>query len=229
MEIIVGESAGFCYGVKRAVEGTFEALKNVNGEKIFCFGELVHNKVVTNKLKEDGAVFIEDINDARDVLVIRAHGIRKSDYEYLERKNIKFIDYTCPNVLKIHKIAEEYAQNGYYIFLLGDKNHPENIGTISFCGQNSCILDSLDEVLLALENIRNEGMKKLLVIAQTTYSVEKFNNIINVINSVAKNDMEVIVKNTICNATNVRQSETEKISKMVDCMIIIRWKKQFKH
>ena len=123
------------------------------------------------------------------------------------------------------KIAEEYAQNGYFIFLLGDKNHPENIGTISFCGQNSCILDSLDEVLLALENIRNEGMKKLLVIAQTTYSVEKFNNIINVINSVAKNDMEVIVKNTICNATNVRQSETEKISKMVDCMIIIRWKK----
>lgn len=225
MEIIVGESAGFCYGVKRAVEGTFEALKNANGEKIFCFGELVHNKVVTNKLKEDGAVFIEDINDARDVLVIRAHGIRKSDYEYLERENIKFIDYTCPNVLKIHKIAEEYAQNGYFIFLLGDKNHPENIGTISFCGQNSCILDSLDEVLLALENIRNERMKKLLVIAQTTYSVEKFNNIINVINSVAKNDMEVIVKNTICNATNVRQSETEKISKMVDCMIIIRWKK----
>ena len=91
MEIIVGESAGFCYGVKRAVEGTFEALKNANGEKIFCFGELVHNKVVTNKLKEDGAVFIEDINDARDVLVIRAHGIRKSDYEYLERENIKFI------------------------------------------------------------------------------------------------------------------------------------------
>ena len=225
MEIIVGESAGFCYGVKRAVEGTFEALQNANGEKIFCFGELVHNKVVTNKLKEDGATFVDDINYARSVSIIRAHGIRKSDYEYLERENIKFIDYTCPNVLKIHKIAEEYAQNGYFIFLLGDKNHPENIGTISFCGQNSCILDSLDEVLLALENIRNEGMKKLLVIAQTTYSVEKFNNIINVINSVAKNDMEVIVKNTICNATNVRQSETEKISKMVDCMIIIRWKK----
>lgn len=225
MEIIVGESAGFCYGVKRAVEGTFEALQNANGEKIFCFGELVHNKVVTNKLKEDGAIFVDDINDARSVSIIRAHGIRKSDYEYLERENIKFIDYTCPNVLKIHKIAEEYAQNGYFIFLLGDKNHPENIGTISFCGQNSCILDSLDEVLLALENIRNEGMKKLLVIAQTTYSVEKFNNIINEINSKAKNNMEVIVKNTICNATNVRQSETEKISKMVDCMIIIRWKK----
>lgn len=225
MEIIVGESAGFCYGVKRAVEGTFEALKNASGEKIFCFGELVHNKAVTNKLKEDGATFIEDINDAQDVLVVRAHGIRKDDYEYLERKNTKFIDYTCPNVLKIHKIAEEYAQNGYYIFLLGDKNHPENIGTISFCGQNSCILDSLDEVITTLEDIRNAGVKKLLIIAQTTYSVEKFNNIINVINSKAKNDMEVIVKNTICNATNIRQSETEKISKEVDCMIIIRWKK----
>lgn len=225
MEIIVGESAGFCYGVKRAVEGTFEALQNANGEKIFCFGELVHNKIVTNKLKEDGATFVDDINDARSVSIIRAHGIRKSDYEYLERENIKFIDYTCPNVLKIHKIAEEYAQNGYCIFLLGDKNHPENIGTISFCGQNSCILDSLDEVLLALENVKNAGVKKLLVIAQTTYSVEKFNNIINEINSKAKNNMEVIVKNTICNATNVRQSETEKISKMVDCMIIIRWKK----
>lgn len=225
MEIIVGESAGFCYGVKRAVEGAFETLKNANEEKIFCFGELVHNKAVTNKLKEDGATFIDDINDAKSVSIIRAHGIRKNDYEYLEKKNIKFIDYTCPNVLKIHKIAEEYAQNDYYIFLLGDKTHPENIGTISFCGQNSCILDSLDEVLVALENIRSEGVKKLLVIAQTTYSVEKFNNIINLINSTVKNEMEVIVKNTICNATNVRQNETEKISKEVDCMIIIRWKK----
>lgn len=225
MEIIVGESAGFCYGVKRAVEGAFETLKNANEEKIFCFGELVHNKAVMNKLKEDGATFIDDINDAKSVSIIRAHGIRKNDYEYLEKKNIKFIDYTCPNVLKIHKIAEEYAQNDYYIFLLGDKTHPENIGTISFCGQNSCILDSLEEVLVALENIRSEGVKKLLVIAQTTYSVEKFNNIINLINSTFKNEMEVIVKNTICNATNVRQNETEKISKEVDCMIIIRWKK----
>ena len=224
MEIIVGKTAGFCYGVKRAVESAENEVNN-SKEQVYCLGEIVHNKQVVNDLEKKGIKFVENIDEANNKTIIRAHGIPKEVYEKAKQKNIEIIDCTCPNVLKIHKIAEEYAQNDYYIFLLGDKTHPENIGTISFCGQNSCILDSLEEVLVALENIRSEGVKKLLVIAQTTYSVEKFNNIINLINSTVKNEMEVIVKNTICNATNVRQNETEKISKEVDCMIIIRWKK----
>lgn len=221
MEIIIGENAGFCYGVKRAVEGTFQALKDKNKEKFYCLGELVHNNAVTNALKENGAIFIDNIDCAKSTLIVRAHGIRKSDYEYLEKENIKFIDYTCPNVLKIHTIVEEYAKEGYYIFLLGDKKHPENIGTISFCGEKSCIIDSEQEALNALENLKQNNAKKLLVVAQTTYSVEKFKIITDLISLNASDSIEIIIKNTICTATNIRQTETEKISKIVDYMIII--------
>ncbi len=116
MEIIVGENAGFCYGVKRAVDGTVEALNQVKGT-ICCFGELVHNKDVVKDLEQRGIRFIEDLRDASGTVIIRAHGIEKESYEYLESKGIHSIDFTCPNVLKIHKLAEEYERKGYFIFL----------------------------------------------------------------------------------------------------------------
>jgi len=220
MEIIVGKNAGFCYGVKRAVQSSLEDTKSAN-KNLFCLGELVHNKRVVNELKNKGIKFINNIEETEGTTIIRAHGVPNTVYKYCKQNNIDIKDYTCPNVLKIHEIAEEYSKKGYYIFLLGSKNHPENIGTISFCGDNLSVIEKEEQTIKEIERFEKTGMKKILVISQTTYSLEKFYIIEEIINNEIKKDVEIIVKNTICNATEVRQKETEEISKIVDYMIII--------
>ncbi len=219
MDIIVGKTAGFCYGVKRAVEGAKEETKKE--KEIFCLGEIVHNKQVIEELKKDGMIFIDNIKDAKNKVIVRAHGVKKQIYEEVNKNDIKLIDYTCPNVLKIHEIAEEYSDKGYYIFLCGSKNHPENIGTMSYCGNNYFVIQREEDTLRALDKLKRSGIKKLLLISQTTYSLEKFYIIEEIIKNELEIDVELVVKNTICKATELRQKETEKISKKVDCMIII--------
>ena len=172
MKIEIGKTAGFCYGVKRAVEETKKELDK--NKKIDCLGELVHNKQVIEKLEKAGMNIIDEIEQATNNVIIRAHGVPKETMEKAKTKNIEIIDLTCPKVLKIHEIAEKYAKQGYYIFLLGSKKHPENIGTISYCGKNSSIIENEEEALKELEKFEKSGLKKLLVISQTTYSLEKF-------------------------------------------------------
>ena len=219
MEVIVGRTAGFCYGVKRAVEGAKKEVKE--DENVYGWGEIVHNKDVVKQLENLGMHFIEDIKEAKGKTIIRAHGIPKQIYQEAEKKQIELIDYTCPKVLKIHEIAEEYAKKGYYIFLLGNRKHPEIIGTLSYCGENKFVIEKEEDALKALEILEKSGIKKLLVISQTTYSLEKFYIIEEIIKNELPKDIELIVKNTICQATEIRQKETEEISKKVDCMIII--------
>ena len=219
MEIIVGKTAGFCYGVKRAVDGAKEEVNNI--KKIYCLGEIVHNKQVVEELEDDGITFINTIEEAKGKTIIRAHGVAKNIYEKAKELNIKLIDYTCPNVLKIHKIADEYYSKGYFIVLCGNKRHPENIGTISHCGNNYFVIEKEDETFKALQYFKKSKLQKLLLISQTTYSLEKFYVIEEIIKNELENDKEIVIKNTICKATELRQKETEEISNKVDYMIII--------
>ena len=215
MEIILGKTAGFCYGVKRAVEGAKREIEKVKSP-IYCLGEIVHNKQVIEMLKRRGLTFIEDINLSKGNTIIRAHGVKKEIYNIAKKNNIKIKDYTCPNVLKIHKIVKEYSKNGYYIFLCGSNKHPENIGTISYCTENSDIIETENEVFKALEKFKQSKIKKLLIISQTTYSLEKFYIIEEIIKNEVAKDIELVIKNTICRATELRQKETKEISKQVD-------------
>lgn len=219
MEIIVGKTAGFCYGVKRAVEGAKKEL-NIN-PKLSCLGEIVHNKQVIKELESQGIEFIENIKDSAGTTVIRAHGVPKQIYEIAKECNIEIKDYTCPNVLKIHKISDEYYKKGYYIFLCGSKNHPENIGTISHCSNNYSIIEKEEDIEETIKDFKETKMEKILIIAQTTYSVQKFSKIEKKIREIIGEEIEIITKNTICKATELRQIETEEISKKVDYMIII--------
>lgn len=219
MEIIVGKTAGFCYGVKRAVEGAIEELNN--HKKIDCLGEIVHNQQVIKELENQGLQIIDKIEDSIGTTIIRAHGIPKEIYEIAEQNKIEIKDYTCPNVLKIHKIVEEYSKNGYYIFLCGSGKHPENIGTISYCNEHYSIIETEEDIEEAINCLQRSKMKKLLVMAQTTYSLQKFYKIEKMINEKLSEDVEIIVKNTICKATELRQKETEELSQKVDYMIII--------
>ena len=219
MELIVGKTAGFCYGVKRAVDGAKEQLKQ--NENLYGLGEIVHNQDVIKELENLGMQFIENIEEAKGKTIIRAHGVPKQIYEKAKEKQIELIDYTCPKVLNIHQIVEEYANKGYYIFLLGNKKHPEIIGTLSYCGENKFIIEKEDDTMKALETFEKSGMKKILVISQTTYSLEKFYIVEEIIKNEIPRDVEVVVKNTICQATEIRQKETEEMAKKVDAMIII--------
>lgn len=216
MEIITGNTAGFCFGVKNAVDKTIEELQK--NKEIYCLGELVHNKQVTEDLISKGAVFIDNIKNAKNKVIIRAHGVPKEVYEEAQKRKIILKDLTCPKVLAIHKLAIKYNSENYYIFLAGQKDHPETIGTISFCGDNSTIIENIEDIENAIKEFKKTKMEQAVLLAQTTISLEKFNGISE---KLKENIKELEIKNTICASTKQRQKETEDISKEVECMIII--------
>ncbi len=224
MEIIIGKTAGFCYGVKRAVEGSIEQIENSKNENIYCLGELVHNKQVIMKLQDKGINFIDNLKQIKvknAKVIIRAHGITKEEYKFAKDNNINIEDYTCPNVSKVHEIVNEYAKKGYYILLCGKKTHPENIGTASYCGKYFSVIENEEEIKNVIENIKKINSNKILIVAQTTYSLNKFKIIQEKIIENMDKNVEIVIKDTICRATKIRQEETEELSKKVDYMIII--------
>lgn len=223
MEIILGKTSGFCHGVRNAVDNAKKEIEQ-SKETVYCLGELVHNKHVTNSLKEKGLIFIENIEEAKGKTIIRAHGVTKETYKKAQELGIKLKDLTCPKVLKIHDIAEEYSKNGYYIFLVGEANHPEIIGTFSFCGENSTIIEKISDLEQSIEKLKDKQFKKVLLIAQTTFNLRKFEEIAEKLKKELK-AIELKIMNTICLATELRQKETEELSQKVDLMLIIGGRK----
>ena len=222
MEVIVGKTAGFCYGVKNAVEKSIEELKKE--EHICCLGEIVHNSKVVKKLESMGINFIENLEENKEQVktIIRAHGVSKKIYKQAVKKGIELIDLTCPNVLKIHKTVDEYQKNGYYIFLIGNKEHPETLGTAGFCENKFLVIEQKEDIEEACQVLKKSKFKKLAIVVQTTFSLEKFEKFTLIIKEKLLNQLEDLkIINTICNATKLRQDETEKLSKQVDYMIII--------
>lgn len=222
MEIIIGKTAGFCYGVKRAVEGTIQHIKE--NKNISCLGELVHNRQVIEELEKQGLQIVEnidEINNNSKKVIIRAHGVDEKIYTIAKEKKIEIIDYTCPYVLKIHEIAKKYRKNGYYIFIIGSAIHPEVIGISSCCGENFTIIKDEKEIDEAILELKESKINKLLVIVQTTYNRDKYNKIKDNVSNKAKDIAKIVCEDTICSATEIRQKETREISSKVDLMIII--------
>lgn len=219
MNIEIGKTAGFCGGVTNSVNKSYKALKET--EKVYCLGELVHNKEVIRKLTEEGLTFIDTLDEVEDnsTVIIRAHGVEENTYKLAEKKKLNLIDLTCPKVLKIHEEVTKYKDNNYFIVLIGNKNHPEVIGTISFCGSNSFVLESVEELDKCLNKIKSSNLENVVIFAQTTFSLNKFESLVSELQLKLNNKVEV--KNTICNATSIRQKECESMSKKKDCMIII--------
>lgn len=214
--IEVGKTAGFCGGVSLCIKRLNEEIKKE--EKIYCLGEVVHNSDVVNDFKNKGVIFVDSIDLVPDnsVVAFRAHGVIKSVYEEADRRGIKIIDLTCPKVFNIREIVKPYLDDSF-IILIAQKTHPEALSTISFCGDNSIIIEDEADIDLVLDKIKE--FSKVVIIAQTTFNEEKFLKYCDLI----KNNFfgELIVKNTICNATHIRQEETREMSKKKDTMIII--------
>ncbi len=212
MEIILAENAGFCFGVKRALNMANEHIE-ANDEKAYSLGPLVHNSQVVERFEEKGLYSIDDINNVSDkTVIVRSHGVGKDIIEKMLDQNINIVDTTCPYVKSVHKRVEDFQKQGYNIVIIGDKNHPEVIGINGWCDYKAIIVNTEEEANSL------EYMDKICLVSQTTQTKENFQVLSDII--VKKAD-QVEVYNTICNATNQRQKSSEDLSKEVDAMIVI--------
>ncbi|MFI3230738.1 MAG: 4-hydroxy-3-methylbut-2-enyl diphosphate reductase [bacterium] len=220
-KIILAKSAGFCFGVKLAVDCAYESSEN---ELIYTYGPIIHNKNVVGDLEKYGVRCVEDIQEFKKLkkinknfkVIIRSHGIPLEIYNEFESNNISYIDCTCPFVKKIHKIVYENYKTGKSIIIIGNKNHPEIIGINGFCNNTAIILEKYEEVVDFIENFSQELINYILVV-QTTFDVNLFGEIKNVI--IHKKNIKIF--KTICNATNERQKEAISIAENVDIMVVL--------
>ncbi|GLC32666.1 4-hydroxy-3-methylbut-2-enyl diphosphate reductase [Clostridium omnivorum] len=209
----MAEKAGFCFGVKRAVDEAVKVKEKYN-KKIYTLGPLIHNKDVVEYLKEK-EIFPIEINDINaltegDVVIIRSHGVTPETFKLLEDKNIIVVNATCPYVSNIQQKVKKYYDLGYSVIIIGDSNHPEVIGINGWCENKAIIAKSGEEL--------KEIPKKVCVVSQTT---EKQQNWESVLSEITKTAKEIIAFNTICSATETRQKSAEELSKVVDVMIVI--------
>ena len=211
MEIIIGKESGFCFGVKRAVDGVENEVKNKG--KLYCLGEIVHNEVVVKRLKEKGVVFVDNIDEVEnnENIAIRAHGVSEETYNKAKLKNLNIIDFTCPKVMQIHSKIKEAYSKGYNIILIGKKDHPETIGSKGYA-KDVNVIEDINEI----ETLPN--FDKVFSIVQTTFSYDKYIKIEDKLKEKYKN---IICINSICPSTKNRQEECKDISSKVDFMIIV--------
>ena len=213
MKTIVAEHAGFCFGVKRAVDIVEETLKNSNNKIIYSLGPLIHNTQAVEEFKKKGLKPIDNIDKLKEgKLVIRSHGVSPDVEKKAEDLNIELIDATCPYVKAIHNRVKKYKEDGYKIIIIGDKDHPEIIGINGWCDNEGIIINTEDEA------INLSKYDKICVVSQTTNTNEKFNKIAKHLQEKA---YEVKIFNTICNATNLRQKSAMEIAEKADAMIVI--------
>ncbi len=219
MKIYIGKTAGFCPGVKVAIDKAKDIV--LNRDKIYCLGEIVHNKQIINELESNGMVIVQNIDDIPDgeEVIFRAHGEAKRIYEKATQKNLKVIDTTCGIVKSVHLKVEREKKKSF-IIILGKRNHPEIIGTQGFAGKNSFVIETEDDILDAYMEYEKTSLGRVYVVAQTTFSSKLFDKIVSEIEE-NFSEVEVIVDKTVCDATELRQAETKKMSKEFHYMFII--------
>lgn len=211
MEIIVADRYGFCGGVNRAVKKAFD---NAD-EGVYSYGDLVHNEKIVKDLGDKGVKTIDDTDVENSKVIIRSHGVHKNILEDLKEKNNEIINCVCPKVEKVYNIVDNFHKKGYNIVIIGNDKHPEVIGINSRCNDSATIISDLEDIKVP------EG--KLVVVSQTTNNVDFFEKAINIIKDISKD--EVLVYNTICNATFERQESVRDLSKKVDALIVLGGKK----
>jgi len=212
-QIIVAENAGFCFGVKRAVDMTVE-YNNKNNTRVYTLGPLIHNQDVVKSLEEQGVFPIkgEELSKLQpgDTIIIRSHGVTPEIIERLKQTGAKVVDATCPYVSSIQRKARKYYEEGYQIVIVGDPDHPEVIGINGWCNNTALVTKDGSEL--------NNLHEKVCVLSQTT---EKISNFEKTLDRVSRLAGDVVSFNTICSATSERQSSADEVSRIVDLMIVI--------
>ena len=222
MKVKVAETAGFCFGVKRAVDKVYQLIGE-GVSPIYTLGPIIHNEEVVSDLAKKGVRVIseEDLDHIEGgTVVIRSHGVGRAVYEKLEAAGLSYVDVTCPFVLKIHRIVERESRAGKHIVIFGDPSHPEVRGICGWCEGNHTVLKSSEEA----ENFSPEPGKELCIVSQTTFNYNKFKELVEILRK-KRYDNNVLnisnILNTICNATEERQKEAKTIAGEVDTMLVI--------
>ena len=219
MEVVLAKTAGFCFGVKRAVDTVYEQAGQGTG-RIYTYGPIIHNEEVVNDLSQKGVRVVgtlEELKNCKDgTVIIRSHGVGREVYGLLEAEGIPYVDATCPFVLKIQRIVEQYSKEGCHVVIIGNSSHPEVEG-IQGWSHNigaTTVVSTEEEA----ENFSIKEKKRVCIVAQTTFNNKKFKELVEIIE---KKGYDIIVLNTICNATQERQAEAKEIAGRVDAMVVI--------
>ncbi|HIV42149.1 MAG TPA: 4-hydroxy-3-methylbut-2-enyl diphosphate reductase [Candidatus Mediterraneibacter guildfordensis] len=217
MKVIKAKTAGFCFGVKRAVDTVYEQADTCGGP-IYTYGPIIHNEEVVKDLESRGVSVIRSEEELEGItegtVIIRSHGVEKRICDKLLGKGIRIVDATCPFVKKIHNIVEKESAEGKYILIIGNPDHPEVIGIRGWAGSNVSVIQNADDI----EKVDFSKNKKICVVSQTTFNYNKFQDLVEIIK---KKSYDISVLNTICNATKERQTEARSIAESVDAMIVI--------
>jgi 4-hydroxy-3-methylbut-2-enyl diphosphate reductase len=211
MEIITAKTAGFCFGVKRAIDIAFKIARGKR-RGIYTLGPIIHNPQVVEKLREKGIIPIEDIETKRDIkaLIIRTHGIPLELSREISSRGCEIIDATCPFVKKAQYYAKLLKEEGYQVVILGEKNHPEVKSLMSYADSGVIVVDGKTP----LPKLKN----KAGIVVQTTQPLDALKRVIS---DAIEHAKEIKVYNTICNSTALRLKETEKMAAKVDVMFVI--------
>lgn len=217
-EIVVAKSAGFCFGVDRAVKMCYQALEDYPA--VATLGPIIHNQNVVDDLKEKGARIVENVEELQkeECVIIRSHGVGPQVYEKLEQQGNTYIDATCPFVSKIHRIVEKYDRSDDMVFIAGDIKHPEVQAIMGHCRCPYFVFESFEDLNFILKEKYTDSRKRLAIVAQTTYNIVIWNRCIN---ALPKDNPNIEIYDTICHATQVRQSDADKLSKQSDLMIVV--------
>ena len=218
MEVIRAKTAGFCFGVERAVNTVYKQIETHREVPIYTYGPIIHNEEVIKDLEKKGVTVLrsEEELDALEqgVVIIRSHGVEKRIYDKLEAKGIEIVDATCPFVKKIHNIVQKESQKEKYIIIIGNTKHPEVEGIRGWAGERVSVVQNAEDV----EKLSLEKGEKVCVVSQTTFNYNKFKDLVEII---SEKSYDIHVLNTICNATKERQTEAKRIAEEVDTMIVI--------
>lgn len=216
MEVTLAKSAGFCFGVKRAVDMVYEEAEQ--GDHVYTWGPIIHNEEVVEDLRKKGVEVLHTLEELKEIhnatVIIRSHGVSKQMYDALEQQGVRIVDATCPFVKKIHNIVKEHTDKGEEVVIVGNAKHPEVEGIKGWGQDNVTVIENLEE---ACAYTPKEG-KKTCIVSQTTFNYKKFQDLVEII---SKKRYDIIALNTICNATEVRQSEAMQLAKISDAMIVI--------
>lgn len=211
MKVTLAKQAGFCFGVKRATHMAFEAADK--GGKTYTLGPIIHSPQVVQRLEQMGVKTLDNLSSMDEgTIIIRSHGVAANELEEAVRKELEIVDATCPFVKKAQEHVEKLSSYGYDVVVVGDAEHPEVQGIVSYASGKVYVVASGDEAM------QLPKMRKIGVVAQTTQS---FENLRHVVDACLAKGGEIRVFHTICDATAVRQEEAQKLASQVDCMIVI--------
>lgn len=220
MEVVLAKSAGFCFGVKRAVDTVYELAKE--GGKIYTFGPIIHNEEVVKDLEKKGVSVIETKEELEKLtegtVVIRSHGVAREIYEQIERQGLRCVDATCPFVKRIHQIVEKESAAGKQILIIGNAGHPEVEGIMGWSVTPAIVAETKEE----MSKIECDREKPVCIVSQTTFNYNKFQELVEIFK---ERGYDISIVNTICNATEERQTEAREIAAKVDAMIVIGGKR----